>query len=80
MLKIMETEKNDECLLAAGEYVKDQIQLPVLDAINQEEEMIKSDCISYFSSFHEEDFQHLEEVLVTGIRLENELFNWLKNL
>ena len=48
MFKIMQTNQhngiyniiftyNDECFLAAGEYVNDQIQLTILDAIDKED-------------------------------------------
>ena len=91
MFKIMQTNQydgiynivftyNDECFLAAGEYVNDQIQLTILDAIDKEdikENMLKTDYICYYSLFHDvEDhdvLQHIEEVLSTGIRLDKEL-------
>ncbi len=71
---------NDECFLAAGEYENDQIQLTILDAIDKEdikENMHKTDYICYYSLFHDVEghdvFQFIEEVLSTGIRLDNEL-------
>ena len=70
----------DECFLAAGEYENNQIQLTILDAIDQEditEDMHRTDYICYYSLFYDVDdhevLQHIEEVLSTGIRLEQEL-------
>jgi hypothetical protein len=72
----------DECFLAAGEYGNNQLQLSILDAIDQEdiqENMIKNGYICYYSLFDDvEDhavFQHIDEVLSTGIRLDKELAN-----
>ena len=76
MLKIMQTEQKDDCLLAAGENQNDQILLDVID----QETMLRSHYNSYFSLFHTLDFQYIEEALSTGIRLDNEQFNWLENL
>ena len=71
---------DDECFLAVGEYENNQIQLHLLDAIDQEDvtdNMLKTDYICYYSLFHDvEDhdvFQHINEVVSTGIRLEQEL-------
>ena len=71
---------NDECFLAAGEYDNDQIQLTILDAIDKEdikENMLKTDYICYYSLFHDVEghdvLQHIEEVLSTGLRLNQEL-------
>lgn len=78
MLKIIQTEQKDECLLAAGQNGQD-----LLDVINQEdvnEAMLKSHYNSYFSLFHTLDFEYIEEALSTGIRLDNELFDWMKSL
>ncbi len=70
----------DECFLAVGEYENDQSQLHLLDAIDQEDvtdNMLKTDYICYYSLFHDVEghdvFQHINEVISTGIRLDQEL-------
>jgi hypothetical protein len=70
----------DECFLAAGEYENDQIQLIILDVIDQKditENMLKTDYICYYSLFYDVEshdvFQHIDEVLSTGIRFVQEL-------
>ena len=72
----------DECFLAAGEYENDQIQLTILDAIDKEdikENMHKTDYFCYYSLFQDVEghdvLQHIDEVLSTGIRLDQELVN-----
>ena len=70
----------DECFLAVGEYENNQSQLHLLDAIDQEDvtdNMLKTDYICYYSLFHDVEghdvFQHINEVISTGIRLDQEL-------
>ena len=66
--------------LAAGEYENNQIQLTVPDAIDQKditEDMHRTDYICHYLLFYDVDdhevLQHIEEVLSTGILLEQEL-------
>lgn len=72
----------EEYFLAAGKYENDQIQLNVLDAIDKEdikENMFETGYICYYSLFNDVErhnvFQHIDEVLSIGIRLDEQFVN-----
>ena len=72
----------DEYFLAAGDYHNNQPQLSILDAIDKEdikENMLETGYICYYSLFNDVEshdvFQHIDEVLSTGIQLDIELVN-----